>query len=93
MCGIVYILKGRMGEPMNKDALEGLEKTFVEGQDKADNKPWEPASPDQVEQTQPSTHRWRCPDCGSVMESPEEGDLEFIKREHFREYHPNRAAG
>jgi hypothetical protein len=35
-------------------------------------------------------HRWRCPDCGAVTESPNEDDIEFLKREHIREYHPNR---
>ena len=37
--------------------------------------------------------RWRCPDCDSEMEATSEADLEFIKREHVREFHPNRTMG
>ena len=37
------------------------------------------------------TSLWVCPDCGVEMNAPNEGDLGFVKREHIREYHPNRA--
>jgi len=37
--------------------------------------------------------KWRCPDCESEIISENETDLEYLKREHIREYHPNRSAG
>jgi hypothetical protein len=37
--------------------------------------------------------RWRCPDCDTDIRSESESELEFLKREHIREYHPNRPTG
>ena len=34
--------------------------------------------------------RWTCPDCGAELEMSSEMDLQFARREHIREYHPNR---
>lgn len=34
---------------------------------------------------------WRCPDCETEIRSENDSDLEFAKREHVREYHPNRS--
>lgn len=34
--------------------------------------------------------QWICPDCGTRFELADESDLPYVKREHFREFHPNR---
>jgi predicted RNA-binding Zn-ribbon protein involved in translation (DUF1610 family) len=91
-CGIVYLLKRRMEAQPKKETLEGIERTFSGGPESEEGKPWEEDSASQLGPQQ-AKHRWRCPDCGTVMDSTDEGDLEFIKREHVREYHPNRAVG
>jgi hypothetical protein len=39
---------------------------------------------------QPGSH-WKCPDCGANLGAENDSDLEFVKREHIREYHPNRS--
>ena len=36
---------------------------------------------------------WRCPDCDTEIRADNDSDLGFAKREHIREYHPNRAGG
>lgn len=36
---------------------------------------------------------WRCPDCDAEIRMDSDSDLEFAKREHLREYHPNRSTG
>jgi hypothetical protein len=91
-CGIVYFLKSKMGEQKKKDSLEGIERSLSEGSGSEEIKTWE-ETPALQAGSQPAKHRWRCPDCGAVMDSTDEDELEFIKREHFKEYHPNRAAG
>ncbi len=34
--------------------------------------------------------RWSCGDCGTAITADIESDLGLLKREHIREYHPNR---
>jgi hypothetical protein len=41
----------------------------------------------------PFNSHWRCPDCDAEVDSANDSDLEFAKREHIREYHPNRSTG
>ena len=38
-----------------------------------------------------SGSHWKCPDCGADLKAENDSDLEFVKREHIREYHPNRS--
>jgi hypothetical protein len=55
------------------------------------DRPVSAAPVDTEEPTKLFRSRWRCPDCGAVMDAENDSDLEFVKREHIREYHPNRA--
>jgi len=87
-CGIVYALK---------DRLTAARDTRVPGRIGA--------SPDREAKgtgftggiattpaRSPGSH-WRCPDCDTEIRADNDSDLEFAKREHVREYHPNRTPG
>jgi hypothetical protein len=90
-CGIVYLLDKRRQEVGAEARLESLGSGANQEHGRGPK-----SSPLPVEMERPPDqspiHRWRCPDCGAVTESPNEDDIEFLKREHVREYHPNRAA-
>jgi hypothetical protein len=89
-CGIVYALKDRLQGRRSFEAQGGVEFRRDEKPREAN----EPMSAAPVDTEEPSGNlgsRWRCPDCGTLLESANESDLEFLKREHIREYHPNRS--
>jgi len=91
-CGLVYALK---------DRLAGAQGARVPGRlgTSADS---ELRGPDPREgasvgfaptPSRSSGSNWRCPDCDTEIHSDNDSDLEFAKREHVREYHPNRTPG
>ena len=91
-CGIVYVLKDRLERQRSSEAPRGIESRVGE----------EPMEPETPKRTPPldtevplesAQSHWRCPDCDTDLEAPDETDLEFLKREHIREYHPNRFNG
>jgi rubredoxin len=90
-CGIVYALRDRLQGRPSRETPRVIELQSDEepvGTDK-------PGGAAHVDAEEPSEHlgsRWRCPDCGTLLESANESDLEFLKREHIREYHPNRSS-
>jgi rubredoxin len=91
-CGIVYALKDR-----SKVAWAGARQgRFEEG---ANSEPEGPNTLREVSVVDPGTpvrsqgSYWRCPDCDMEIRSDNDSDLEFAKREHIREYHPNRTSG
>ena len=57
------------------------------------SKPARATSPDTEDRPQTLNSRWRCPDCDAYLEAANDTDLQFVKREHIREYHPNRSIG
>jgi predicted RNA-binding Zn-ribbon protein involved in translation (DUF1610 family) len=89
-CGIVYALKDKLQGRRSYGAAERVEL-------RPDEEPREPDEPgrtapvDNEEPTEPLGSRWRCPDCGTLLKTANASDLEFLKREHIREYHPNRS--
>lgn len=91
-CGIVYALKDRLngtrgaGGPVILGAGvpgESTEMNRPKGVSPVEAKP-HPQSPGAY---------WKCPDCDTEIRSENESDLGFAKREHIREYHPNRSTG
>ena len=84
-CGLVYYLgdaNRRQEEAAGGERPETTGREGVEGPPAA--APAFEGSPDA------DTHRWRCPDCEGVFEAETDSELGFAKREHLKEYHPNR---
>jgi hypothetical protein len=90
-CGIVYALNDRL-----KGALDietpGRFGAGITGE-KGTNRPGGVSGFDVTAPTQSPGSYWRCPDCDTEIHSDNDSDLEFVKREHVREYHPNRSTG
>ena len=91
-CGIVYVLKDRLkgtwdiGPP-------GRLGADVAGESKGTNRPGGVSAVDVAAPPRSPGSYWKCPDCDTEIRSDNDSDLEFIKREHIREYHPNRSTG
>ncbi len=87
-CGIVYALRDRMKVRPNYEKPRIVTQPDKEprGVDITGE-----AAPIEVGSAEQVGTRWRCPDCGTLLESAVDSDMEFLKREHIREYHPNRA--
>jgi len=88
-CGIVYALKDKLKGAWDTEAPErlGAGITGDEGTKRPRGAPLvDVAAPPQT----PGSY-WRCPDCDTEIRSDNDSDLEFVKREHIREYHPNRS--
>jgi predicted RNA-binding Zn-ribbon protein involved in translation (DUF1610 family) len=85
-CGLVYALKDRLEQqsPATAKAVEFGWRAETKGR---------AARSDAEQASEAFTSRWRCPDCGTLLEASNESDMLFVKREHIREYHPNRAIG
>jgi predicted RNA-binding Zn-ribbon protein involved in translation (DUF1610 family) len=88
-CGVVYALRDRLQGRPTVEKLRAIESL-------PDEEPGGMVRPGQSALIAPETgelagSRWRCPDCSIVLESAVESDIEFLKREHIREFHPNRA--
>ena len=87
-CGIVYALKDRLtdheytGEQGRPEAgfLEGRKEARVQGRTDSYYE----------ESRRAASLHWRCPDCDAEFKETSDTDLEFAKRQHVREYHPNR---
>jgi hypothetical protein len=90
-CGVVYFLGTDVGERMKEGDHGSLERTTRSEVDRKGARPSKAAFAEREESPQPSYSRWKCPDCGAEIELTSEGDLMFAKREHIREYHPNRS--
>ena len=89
-CGLVYALKVRLVERKTPEFPEG--PSGGPGTKSAERERRATSGPDTEDQVS-SVVRWRCSDCGTALQADEESDLEFLKREHIREYHPNRSNG
>ncbi|MDA4126502.1 MAG: hypothetical protein OK452_04775 [Thaumarchaeota archaeon] len=90
-CGIVYALKDRLQGRRTYETPK-LAEVQSNGEPREPDSPSRAAFVDTEESTKRSGSHWRCPDCGMVLESAVDSDMEFIKREHIREYHPNRSS-
>jgi len=88
-CGIVYALKDRQGEYQNSGEQERSESGFF-GRRKETSGQGRGDFYDRGEPGEAPTLHWRCPDCDAEFNADSDTDLEFAKREHVREYHPNR---
>lgn len=91
VCGIVYALKDRMQERRTHETPTVVKLQSKEEPRGPDN-PSSGAFADTEESTKRSGSHWRCPDCGVDLYADDDSDLEFVKREHIREYHPNRSS-
>jgi hypothetical protein len=90
-CGIVYVLTDGLKGGRVAEALGGLgmsEPSEPKGTDRSRG-----ASVDAAAPIRASGSYWKCPDCGAEIRSDNDSDLGFAKREHIREYHPNRSTG
>ena len=89
-CGIVYVLKDRLKGTLETERLGRLGAGVV-GESEGSNTRREVSVIDATTPAQSQGSHWRCPDCDTELHSDNESDLEFAKREHIREYHPNRS--
>jgi hypothetical protein len=90
-CGIVYALKDRLNGAWDRET-PGRFEAGVTSESNAPNTLREVSVVDATTRVQSQGSYWRCPDCDSEIRSDNYSDLEFAKREHIREYHPNRLA-
>jgi hypothetical protein len=91
-CGIVYVLKDRLEGQQSTEAPREIELGL--GREPKDTEmPRRTAFIDNEAPLESLSSHWRCPDCDTDLEAPNEADLEFLKREHVREFHPNRSTG
>jgi hypothetical protein len=89
-CGIVYALKDRLQEQRRNETPRDVELGFGEEPKKTD-RPRRATFVDTEKPPKPFNSHWKCPDCGADVDSANDSYLEFAKREHIREYHPNRS--
>jgi hypothetical protein len=88
-CGIVYVLKDRLEGAWDKEKLR-----FGAGVTSESKGPNTLRGVSVVDATPPAQSQgsyWRCPDCDTEIRSDNDSDLGFARREHIREYHPNRS--
>jgi hypothetical protein len=88
-CGIVYALRARTTGEWGREAPRPFEGEFGE-ETKEQSRPRTPAPVEPGEQARASAFLWRCPDCDTELRADNDVDLQFLKREHIRGYHPNR---
>ena len=91
-CGIVYALKDRSKGVLDTERLGVLGAGFT-NESKGPNSPSGVSMIDATAPPHSPGSCWRCPDCDTEIRSDNDSDLEFAKREHIREYHPNRSTG
>jgi hypothetical protein len=91
-CGIVYALKDRLNDQWSKDAPRGIE-LGPGGRSRESDRPRGATLVDADEGSKPLYSHWRCPDCDTEINAASDADLSFARREHIREYHPNRSIG
>ena len=87
-CGLVYLLKAR-GRDIGPD-----EPIRAEGgsHEPAKDQPPAAAPPEPSDRPESRSHWW-CPDCETYLYAENDGDLQFVKREHLKEFHPNKSPG
>jgi len=85
-CGIVYALGART----RAERDEGIPASNRGESDREEVMSRVAVPPDDEARPGVSAFRWRCPDCNEDLGADNAVDLEFLKREHIREYHPNR---
>ena len=91
-CGIVYALKDRVEGGWYTERSEKA-RTGVTRESMGTNTRGGVPTVSATTPKEPSGSYWRCPDCDTEIRSDNDSDLEFAKREHIREYHPNRSTG
>ena len=90
-CGLVYALRDRLKVEPVTEAFAGL--TAGVAGEPVETGIAEAPVPDSPASARSAGSRWRCPDCDMEISSDNDSDLGFAKREHIREYHPNRQTG
>jgi hypothetical protein len=91
-CGIVYFLRTKSGLEVETESMDVLQNKF--GNEQAPRSEVADPPPEQVERApEPAGSYWMCPDCGTRFALSDQSDAMYIKREHFREFHPNRIEG
>jgi len=91
-CRIVYALKDRV-EGAWYTERSGKARAGVTSDSVGPRPPRGVPTVSATTLAQPPGSYWRCPDCDTEIHSDNDSDLEFAKREHIREYHPNRSTG
>ena len=91
-CGLVYALRDRLKDARDTET-PGRLRARVTGESSGTDGPGGVPMVEVSTPAQPPSSYWRCPDCDTEIRSDNDSDLEFAKREHNREYHPNRPTG
>jgi hypothetical protein len=91
-CGIVYALKGGGKGERVTDVPEAL-KVGAGGEPEGTEWRRGTSAADVTPPGPSSGAYWRCPDCDTAIRADNDSELGFAKREHIREYHPNRPTG
>ena len=91
-CGIVYAMKARLSEEQGAETPPRLEAGTVGETKGTDTQRGSSVAGDATGARSTGSY-WRCPDCGTEIRTDNDSDLEFVRREHLREYHPNRPTG
>ena len=89
-CGVVYVLKDRLGGSRGTEPPQGLGARLGLEPRETDMIGRSARAEDEA-QLKPSVSHWRCPDCDAEI-SADSDSLEYVKREHIRDYHPNRSS-
>lgn len=89
-CGLVYALRSRLKEDWSKETPRNP-RTGPKEEPGGLSSPSAATHFDAEIPAQPTGSHWRCPDCDAEMSAANDSDLGFVKREHIREYHPNRS--
>ena len=89
-CGIVYALRGKLKGVPAGEAPDVL-KSGAPRDSREKDRPEVTSVADATTPRPSSGVSWRCPDCDTEIRSENDSDLGFAKREHIREYHPNRS--
>jgi len=90
-CGLVYVFKDRLKGASGTETLAGLEAGVTGGSMGA--RSGRDSLSESTTPARPPGSHWRCPDCEVEITSDNDSDLGFAKREHIREFHPNRSTG
>ena len=88
-CGVVYALQKLKGQT-EKERAGFLGFGLRGGGGQTGTREESPSTPSR-QRGDSSVFRWKCPDCDEDLTADSESDLNFLKTDHIREYHPNRA--
>ena len=89
-CGIVYALKEKLKGTWDTETPRRFEGGITSDSKEAGSQRRVSPVDTKAPVRSPGSY-WRCPDCDAEIRSDNDSDLKYAKREHIREYHPNRS--